>query len=213
MRKANYFFFTVFVLCVIAMPSINAGIDIGLKIDDEGVKSFHLAVSKHYNVSDNAIQLTRKRNISDDELPVVFYLAYKANVAPLVIIKLRNSGKSWFSIAQKYGFNAGLFYVPVKKSYGPPYGKAYGYYKNRGKHEWHTIRLADKDVVNLVNLRFLSDHHGYSPDEIMEMRSNGKGFQDINKVVKLKKKNNKKSQASNKPGKDKNKSKGKGKNK
>ena len=52
--------------------------------------------------------------------------------------------------------------------------------------------LADPDIVNLVNLRFLSEHYGHSPDEIIRMRSEGEGFAKINAKVKKAKQNQKK---------------------
>jgi hypothetical protein len=62
---------------------------------------------------------------------------------------------------------------------GPPYGRAYGYYKKKPKKDWRTIVLGDDDVVNLVNLKFMSEHYGYPPEKIIKMRSGGKEFVSI----------------------------------
>jgi hypothetical protein len=68
---------------------------------------------------------------------------------------------------------------------GPPYGKAWGHLK-KSKKAWKTARFSDAEVVNMVNLRFVSDHHGIPPSEVMKMRDAGKGFVEINGKAKHK---------------------------
>jgi len=82
-------------------------------------------------------------------------------------------------ISLRYGIGPDVYYVPVQNVYGAPYGRAYGYYQNRNRNEWNRIRLADDDVVNLVNLRFISERYGYAPEEVMRMRSSGRSFETI----------------------------------
>jgi len=65
---------------------------------------------------------------------------------------------------------------------GPPYGKAYGHYKKH-EHDYKRVVLADEDVVNLVNLRFISDYHRVAPEMVMDMRSQGGRFVVINEEV------------------------------
>jgi hypothetical protein len=45
------------------------------------------------------------------------------------------------------------------------------------------VVLADEDVVNLVNLRFISDYHRVAPEMVMDMRSQGGRFVVINEDV------------------------------
>ncbi len=49
-----------------------------------------------------------------------------------------------------------------------------------------------------VNLRFISDHFGYTPDEVVKMREQGQSFIAIHDKIK-KAKNAKKSKDSEKP--------------
>ena len=51
--------------------------------------------------------------------------------------------------------------------------------------------LSDDDVINLVTLKFTADHYGYKPEEIIKMRSTGKGFVVINDEIKKGKKEHK----------------------
>lgn len=84
-----------------------------------------------------------------------------------------------------------MYYVPLKSNPGPPYGKAYGYFKNKPRKEWKNINFTDEDIINLVNLRFISDYYGYDPTQIVKMRNEGKGFVAINNIVRSNKKGNK----------------------
>lgn len=210
------FVFTLLLVLSISNPC-KADVDIGVSIGDDGIKSFYLAIGNHYNVPEKEIIIVRKKNIPDDELPIVYFLARKAGVSPGVIIKLRLGGKSWWEITVHFGLNAGIYYVPVKSNPGPPYGKAYGHFKNKKKNEWHKIVLTDLEIINFVNLRFISEHYGYSADEVIKMREKGKSFVVINTEVK-KNKGQAKKQAKyvaeeDDNSKGKNKDKGKGKKK
>jgi len=74
--------------------------------------------------------------------------------------------------------------MPATVRVGPPYGKAYGHFKNKPKKEWKTIVLSDGDVVNLVNLKFVSEHYGRPPQEVIRLRASGKQFVTIYEEVK-----------------------------
>jgi hypothetical protein len=127
---------------------------------------------------------SKESKIPDEELPVVFFLAKHAQVSPGVIIKLRLGGMTYMEICLKHGLTAEVFYVPMKRTPGPPYGKAYGHFKKKKKNDWGTIRFTDIEIANFVNLKFISSHYGYSPDEVAKMRANGTSFVTIHGKVK-----------------------------
>ncbi len=167
-----------------------ASVDLGVSIGEEGLRGFYLAVGNYYGVPEREVVVVRDRHIPDEEIPVVFFLAQRAHVRPSAIIDLRLAGRSWLDISLHFGFGPEIFYVPVRETVviGPPYGKAYGYYKKKPKKQWRTIVLSDADVVNLVNLRFISDHYRYEPEKVMKLRKGGKNFVVINdEVIKGKK--------------------------
>ena len=122
---------------------------------------------------------------------VVFFIAGRAGVDPKVIVNLRLEGNSWYSISIRYGIYPDAYYVPLTVRPGPPYGKAYGYYKNKPKKEWKKIKLSDNDIINLVNLKFISEHNKYSPEKVIKMRSKGEHYAEINTNVKAEKKGGK----------------------
>jgi hypothetical protein len=158
--------------------------DIGMSIGDEGVKSFYFAMGNYYKVPQQEVVFVHDRGIPIEEMPVVLFIANKRSIKPSAVIDLRLHGRTWLDVMIGFGLSPEILYVPVKEVYGPPYGKAYGYYKKKPKKQWKTIILSDEDVVNLVNLKFISEHYGYSPDAVIKLRSQGKGFVVINKEVK-----------------------------
>jgi len=207
----------VIISLLVVWPAANhsrADIDVGLSIGDGGIKGFYLAIGEHYKVAEKKVVVVKKKEIPDEELPVVFFLACRAEVAPEVIIKLRVGGKSWMDISTRFGLTAEIFYVSLKQKPGPPYGKAYGHFKNRPKSKWSTIRLTDVEIVNFVNLKFISEHYGFSADEVIKMRAKGNSFVTINAQVKKNKGQAKKQSVPYaSEGKFKNKTKDKGKDK
>ncbi len=191
-----------------------AEVDVGLSISDGGIKGFYLAIGEHYKVAEKQVVVVREKKIPDEELPVVFFLARKAGVSPEAIVKLRARGKTWMDITVHFGLTAEIFYVPLKQVPGPPYGKAYGHFKNKKKSKWGTIRFSDTEIVNFVNLKFISEHYGCPADEIIKMRAKGNSFITINGQVKKNKAKSKKQSAKYTLEKEpKKKNKGKGKDK
>jgi hypothetical protein len=162
-------------------------VDVGGTIVDGNLRNFYLAIGEYYRVPEREVIVIRERRIPDYDLPVVFYIAEHAHVAPAVIVDMRLAGRSWMDITLHFGLGPDIYYVPVRKVYGPPYGRAYGYYKNKPRHEWKSIRLDDREVVDMVNLRFMSNRYRYAPEEVMRLRSSGRNFVSINEELRGKK--------------------------
>ena len=188
MRRLPAFLTRLFVFVSIPAWYATAQVEMGVSITEEGLKSFYLAVGDYYKVPEREVVLIRKRRMPDDEIPVVFFIARSAGVSPATIIELRLGGKSWMDITFHFGLTAGIYYVEVQEVKGPPYGKAYGYFKKTPRKQWKKIVLADDDVVNLVNLKFVSEHFGYSAGEVIKMRAKGKSFVGIHDKMRKAKK-------------------------
>lgn len=179
------------VLCAaalaLALPAGAAGqVSAGVSIGPGGVESFTVAVGDHYRVAPSVVTGYRDRyRMADDELPVVFFLAARAQVGPQAVIDLRIGHRSWFDIAVHFGLSPDIFFVPVgTEKIGPPYGNAYGYYRNHGRGgDWRGFKPTDREVVDLVNLRFLSEVHHMAPDEIVARRSRGESFVKIHESL------------------------------
>lgn len=173
----------VFVFTILSGPASAQNVSAGIAIADGELRNFYLAIGDYYRVPEPRVVHARNHyHMRDEELPVLFYLASSARVDPDVIIDLRLRQKmSWLNITYHFGLTPEIYYVPVQRV-SPPYGKAYGHYKKHGD-DYKKVVLADADVVNLVNLRFISDYHRVAPETIMDMRGNGQQFVVINDHV------------------------------
>lgn len=187
MKKIIIFFTTLFFF---SFSYGQTKFSISVSDEDSG---FAFSISNFYKVPEKEVIVIKERGIPEEELPVVFFIAEKARVKPATIIDLRLRGLSWMDISLKYGITADVYYVPVNVvEVGPPFGKAYGHFKKYPKHRWKEIRLDDDDIVNLVNVRFISNYHGVEPDIIIREKSHGKRYIVLDKEFKEKKHKHKK---------------------
>ncbi|MRR14205.1 hypothetical protein EG833_01995 [archaeon] len=159
--------------------------NVGISGDERGLTGFNLSIGEYYDVPDRDVVITHDRGIYDEELPVVFFLSRYAHVSPEAIVNLRLRGMNWMDITLHFGLGPEIYYVPVTVVHShPPYGHAYGHYKKYRHHkDWRKIRLRDVDIVNQVNLRFISEHYHYAPEKIMRYREEGGRFPVIERKV------------------------------
>jgi uncharacterized protein (UPF0248 family) len=137
-------------------------------VAESDVEEFHVAVSSHFQVEKRVVLSVVSEKISDHDTPVVFFIAREAKVPHHKVVSLRLIGKSWFEIATHFGLTSHIFHVEVKANH-LPYGRAVGHYKYRARTAWHEIILSDSDVTALVHLKFLSAHHGWEVQHIVDL--------------------------------------------
>jgi len=167
---------TAAVVLTTAMNARGGDVQAGISITDGSIKGFYLAIGETYKVPEKEVVVIRDRHIPDEELPVVFFIARVGRVQPNAVVEFRLGGRTWFEVARHFGVGADAFYVEFNSEPGPPYGRAWGYYHKHPRKEWHKIVLADDDVINLVNLRFMTERYRCTPDEVVKRRSPRKGF-------------------------------------
>lgn len=163
----------------------------------DAVVSYYYSIADYFSATQKEVTAARDRGVPDDEIPVVFFMSRLADVSPESVIDLRLNGASWQEVTKKHGFGSEIYYFPVKKNavIVPPYGKAYGYYKNKPKKEWSKIKLEDDDIVNMVNLEFMSEYNNYPAETIMAMRGKNRGFNTISDDIDRQREVNKKNAA------------------
>ena len=140
------------------------------------IGDFHVAVANYYRVPEREVIVIRERRIRDEEIPVALFIARHARVPWTHVVDMRSRGASWWDISVRFGLSPEIYYVPVAVSPGPPYGRALGHYKKKHRKHWKTIVLTDADIVNLVELRFLSEHYAVAPERIIELRGRDRDF-------------------------------------
>jgi hypothetical protein len=173
------FFIVIFLLWAAPLEAAEVGLNISI-----GAPGFYLSIGNFYGYPEREVIVGHERGIPDDDLPVVFFLSKHAHVAPEVIIKLRVvDGWAWSRICAHYRIPPTVFYIPVAR-YGPPYGRAYGYYKHHPQERnWGKIRLTDAMIVNQVNLVFIAKYYNYPPERVIKMREQGSSFGNIERKV------------------------------
>lgn len=215
MSNRSLFIFVALISLLFLGPTghADAGFDIDISIGDNGLKGFYLSIGEHYRVPQREVIIIKERGIPDEEIPVVLFIAARSRIAPAKIIDLRLHGRSWSFITLHFGLSPEIYYVQIKKEVNdPPYGRALGYYKNKPRKEWKKIVLRDDDVINLVNLKFISEYHGYQPEDVIKVREHGRDFVVIDDEFKKEKiKKGEKKEKSEGHGKEKEGHKGKGK--
>jgi len=177
MRKRLTILSIILLVFAVSVPAYAQNVDLGVSMGSEGIRGFYLGISNYYRVPEREVAVVRERGVHYNDLPVVFFIAARAHVAPGVIVDLRLGGMNWWDISVRYGIGPEVYYVPttvVVKN--PPYGRAYGHYKKHPREQWNRIVLRDADIVNMVNLRYVSEYYDYPEDRVMKMRGQGKDF-------------------------------------
>ncbi|HEX5710270.1 MAG TPA: hypothetical protein VFX68_02925 [Sulfuricurvum sp.] len=151
-----------------------ANFDIGVSGSDRGIDGFSLSIGNYYHAPVQEIMVI-ERSIPRDEMSVVYFLARQSHRSPQYVTDLRLRGISWWDISLRLGLDPRTLYVINSGRYSqPPYGNAYGYHNGKRHH-----KLRDSDIVELVNVRFLSRYHGISPDEVIDRRRRGEHYRNI----------------------------------
>lgn len=170
MRKNVLLFMALLGLTTIAQAQVQVGVNVG-----GGGDSFYLALGNYYHAPPEQVTVCQQRHIPDEEMPVVFFLAQRAHVAPGVIVDLRAGGMPWFDIFRHYRVNPRVLYMRVPGNMGgTPYAGFYAYY-----HGGPNGRLVDADFVNMVNLRFATEYYHRTPAEVVRLRAGGHDYRYI----------------------------------
>src|SRR5262249_43314566 len=89
------------------------------------------------------------------DFPVCLFLANEAHVSLGVVWDLRAKGLPWVQVMTRLNVPPERVFVAMPRDPGPPYGKAYGYWK---KHPKERVTLTDDDLYYWVNVRSQSKY-------------------------------------------------------
>jgi hypothetical protein len=148
-------------------------------VDEREWSSFYLALRKYYLVTREQLAAIQSEELPACEMPVVLHIARHAAVEPKEIAKLRRQQRSWADILTQLHLSSEIFYVGVAFPPGLTIGKPYGYYRQQARKAWRASVSTDPDIVNLVNLKFISEYYGYPPEQVIALRSSGWTFAAI----------------------------------
>ena len=95
--------------------------------------------------------LPRVQHVERD-LPVVLFFARAAERPVDAIVKLREDRLSWSFILTNLRLTPDVLFQGIDRDPGPPYGKAWGYWKNQAGESG----LSDEDIAGLVHVQLAS---------------------------------------------------------
>ncbi|HTB23149.1 MAG TPA: hypothetical protein VK914_10635 [bacterium] len=134
-------------------------------------------VSDYYQVAPDQVWGFEQQGIPMEELPVVFYVARRAQCAPGLVVDMRMQGMSWAAICMHFGLGPGIFYwhdVFAVDLGGPYDGIYWGFRRHPHRFwRWNVIALSDADIINCVNLRFSTAYWHCAPYQVAQWRIGG----------------------------------------
>jgi hypothetical protein len=162
-------------------------LDIGVSIRNDNLRDFYFSIGDYYSVPVEEVVVVKKRApfILEEEIPILFLIVREAAVEPDLIIKLRRDGYSWHEIMLKFGLKPERVFEKYIVVYGPPYGKAWGYNKN---HPRKVVILHDRDLIELSNIKFLSEYYYKRPEVVVEYKRKYPTYIDVHHVFYVEKK-------------------------
>ena len=164
-------------------------VEFGLRAAVGDSSDIRVVYSEYYEVQPTVVLELERRRLPADDISVLLFLSRQSRVSPEVVLQWRLAGENWWAITQRLRLEPAVYYVPVPDHVrpGPPYGKAYGYYRKHPRGGGKTsLREAlrkqeqpdfdDNDIRNLVQLRLVSDYYGHRAEDVMGRRERGEDF-------------------------------------
>ncbi|MEK7284129.1 MAG: hypothetical protein AAB249_09985 [Acidobacteriota bacterium] len=143
-------------------------LDLGLG-DDQRI---FLNVTNDYFAPPPAVAtaLIRRCPSPADDYPVLLLLARASKRSPDDILRLRLDYLSWSDIMFRLNISPAVLFAGIDRDPGPPYGKAWGYWK---KHPRERLVIRDRDLVGLAKLQVAAGRHRVSPHTLIAERNKG----------------------------------------
>jgi hypothetical protein len=154
-------------------------VDFGAAVRTGDDTDVYFAISSRYFGRDRAVVENWGARYDDpDHLAVALFISKHSGTSLDTIFRLRREGHSWWDVSVRVGVPVDVWFVPVRRDPGPPYGKAYGYWKKHRKGAG-AVRLTDADAANLVAVRMLHEYYSVPVEVAMEWRSSGRPLQAL----------------------------------
>jgi hypothetical protein len=147
----------------------DAALDLGLR-DDARV---FLNVTNDYFAPPPAVAVDLVQRSPDpvNDYPVVLLLARASKRSPQEILRQRLDRDSWSDIMFRQNISPAVLFAGLDRDPGPPYGKAWGYWRKHPRGE--RLEIRDRDVAELAKLQVAAGYHHVSPYTIITERKRG----------------------------------------
>ncbi|MBT8488530.1 MAG: hypothetical protein HKN72_04285 [Gemmatimonadetes bacterium] len=166
-------------LAILTLLAILSG-PVAAQDRDIARQDYFRAVATFFNLPPNEIAILSDWQMPADEIPVVLFMARRAGVSPEALVALRDSGRGWSALADRYTVQSAAFHVPVADD--APTGRlegAYRLFRSTPVGEWGTIELSDEDIVGLVNVRVISQSLRMPAERVLAETAHTGSFLDL----------------------------------
>ncbi|MCE1246459.1 MAG: hypothetical protein LWY06_07435 [Firmicutes bacterium] len=137
-------------------------------------------MSSYYKIEDIKVVSVGQDMHHPDDVAVCLYLANATGVNVFKIRDMRIKAQSWMVIMETIKFNPTNLFTDVKTFTVPSeYTHAYREFQKWRANGSYKVTLYDKEVRNLVMLKFMADRFRFSPISIMQKRTDGETFTDM----------------------------------
>ncbi len=160
----------------------DAGTDIdfgaAVRIGDDA--DLFLAVSSRYFDRDpGVVGQWRARYRNPDDVAVALFLAGHTGRDLDDIFRLRSGGLSWWDVGLRLDVRPDIWFVPCRHRPGPPYGRAYGFWRKHARDPQYRFSLRDTEVRDLVAMRMLHEYYGVDPAGAMQLRASHRSVESL----------------------------------
>ena len=160
-----------------ALAGFDVEFDASVRAGDK--TDLYFAISSRYFDRDRStVERWATRYSDPDRLAVALFISKHSGESLDRIFDLRRQGQGWWEISVRLGLPAEVWFVPVDRAPGPPYGKAYGHWKKH-RDNAPAIKMSDADAENLVAVRMLHEYYGVAVDVAMDRRSSGRDLSGL----------------------------------
>ncbi len=138
------------------------------------------AVARFFSLPSNEVSILSEWEIPVDEIPVVLFVARRSGVSPEALVALRQAGRNWSELAARYGVGASALHVPVPEdAQVGALERVYNGYRSTPVARWGNIRLSHDEVVDMVNVRMISQSLGLPAARVIGETGAGTSHVDL----------------------------------
>jgi len=154
-------------------------VTMGLRLNDDA--RLFVNLTNEYFGPPQAVATTviRRTRRPGDDFPAILLLARASKRSPEAILDLRLGGMSWGDIMVRLDLRPDFLFVGLDRDPGPPYGKAWGHYKQhpgkgKGKAQGKGgFVISDRDFIELTKLQVTAGYFKVSPYTVIAERQKG----------------------------------------
>jgi hypothetical protein len=144
---------------------------LGLDVSDDARIFLNLTNQQFAPSNAVATRVVQRCPRPENDFPVILFLARASRRSPDQVLDLWLTRLSWAEIMYELKVPPAALFAGLDRDPGPPYGKAWGRYKqHRGKGKFV---IADRDVAELVKLQITARHYQVSPYRVIAERQKG----------------------------------------